>query len=68
MLSLERHQSGHTSRVVVTRGSHGWDLREEQDDHVVKEKTYTDWHRVERAVQAFERRGDDSEVDYSTNR
>ena len=58
MLSVERHQAGHTERVVVTRSPKGWDLKEEHDSRVVRERTYTDWHRVERAVQEFERRGE----------
>ena len=68
MLSVERHQSGHVERVVVTHTAKGWDYKEEHDSLVVLEKTYTDWHRVERAMQAFERRADHPEGDYSTNR
>jgi hypothetical protein len=64
MMSLERFQAGTTSRVIVTRTPKGWDFKEERDNTVIREKTYTDWHRVERAVQEFERR----EEPYSTNR
>jgi len=67
MLSVERHQSGHVERAVVTRTSKGWDFREEHDDRVVRERTFTDWHRVERAMQLFERRNDEADG-YSTNR
>ena len=55
-MSLERRYDGKTARVVVTRGAVGWDLREEYDNHVIRQATYTDWHRVERAMMVFERR------------
>jgi hypothetical protein len=32
----------------------GWDLREERDNRVVRHMNYTDWHRVERAIQVIE--------------
>jgi len=54
MLTREFVQAGHTKRVVVTRSHAGWDLREERDDRVVRKVNYTDWHRVERALQVFE--------------
>jgi hypothetical protein len=66
MVTLEQTQDGHTKRVTITRGPVGWELREEHDSHVVRRVTYRDWHRVERAMQAFERR--DGEAPYSTNR
>jgi hypothetical protein len=37
-------------RVTVTRGLHGWEVREERDNGIVRRATYTDWHRVERAI------------------
>jgi len=37
-------------RVTVTRGQHGWEVKEERDNVVVHRATYTDWHRVERAA------------------
>jgi|SoiMethySBSTD1v2_1073268.scaffolds.fasta_scaffold1582138_2 hypothetical protein len=37
-------------RVTVTRGRHGWEVKEERDNVVVHSATYTDWHRVERAI------------------
>jgi hypothetical protein len=38
-------------RIIVTRGAtQGWEVREERDDRVVRLVTYTDWHRVERAL------------------
>jgi hypothetical protein len=41
-------------RCTVTRTMQGWEVREE-DCHVVRQTTYRDWHRVERAVARFER-------------
>lgn len=33
----------------------GWEVRVEQNDQVVRTSRYTDWHRVERAVDAIDR-------------
>jgi hypothetical protein len=68
MMSLERSHThgGRTSRVVVTRGARGWDLREEVDDQIVKQATYTDWHRVERAMMVFDLR--EGQTAYSAKR
>lgn len=55
MFTKEVVQAGHTKRVTITRGSAGWDVREERDNQVVRTANYQDWHRVERAVDAFER-------------
>jgi hypothetical protein len=44
----------HTYRLVVTSGSKGWDVREEQDAAVLRSIHRDDWHRVERDVQMFE--------------
>ena len=54
MLIREFKHAGQTKRVTVTKGESGWVLREERDDRVVRRMNYTDWHRVERAVQLFE--------------
>jgi hypothetical protein len=66
MVTLEHTLNGHTKRVTVTRGDAGWEVREEHDSHVVRQVTYRDWHRVERAMQTFERREGDAL--HSTNR
>ena len=34
-------------------GRDGWEVRDEQDDRVLKQVCYTDWHRVERALNMF---------------
>ena len=52
-------------RFSVTMTPEGWAVREEQDDRTVRAVTYTDWHRVERALLAFERghAGPDTDLD-----
>jgi hypothetical protein len=54
MLTREFANAGHVDRFTVTRGDAGWDVREERDNLVVRKINYQDWHRVERAMQAFE--------------
>ena len=54
MFSKELHHAGHTKRFSIQEnGRDGWDVREEQDNRVLREACYTDWHRVERALSAF---------------
>lgn len=55
MLTREFTQAGRVVRFTVTRSPLGWDVRQERDNTIVKESHYSDWHRVERAVQTFER-------------
>ena len=40
----------------------GWELRVEHDSRVVRRMHYSDWHRVERAVDAIEREMRDLEA------
>jgi hypothetical protein len=54
MLTREYAHAGHVDRFTVTRSHVGWDVREERDNHIVRQVNYQDWHRVERAMQAFE--------------
>jgi hypothetical protein len=54
MLTREYRSEGHVNRFTITKGRTGWDIREERDDTVVKRVNYSDWHRVERAMQVFE--------------
>jgi len=54
MLMREYVTAGHLNRVTVQRSREGWDIREERDDQVVRRVSYTDWHRVERLILAFE--------------
>jgi len=51
MFAKELTQAGHVKRFSISEaGASGWEVREEQDSHVVRSVCYTDWHRVERAV------------------
>lgn len=81
MFSRELSLAGHTRRFVLdTLPFQGWEVRVEQDDRVVRQLRYSDWHRVERAINAVEREvmmlqekgwqmvGGALEVDQSTNR
>src|SRR5262245_20069422 len=50
MFEKELTQAGHVKRFTISAaGSAGWEVRVEQDSHVVRSVCYTDWHRVERA-------------------
>jgi len=62
MLTREFVHGGHTKRVTITRSDAGWAVREENDDQVVRAINYTDWHRVERALQMFEFNNQDTTV------
>ena len=42
----------HRFVITITEGA-GWEVREEQDSHVISSVRYRDWHRVERARMAF---------------
>jgi hypothetical protein len=54
MFAKELRQEGHTRKFSISvRGRDGWEVREEQDDQVLKQICYTDWHRVERALSMF---------------
>jgi hypothetical protein len=56
MLTREYTRAGHVARFVITRDAReGWEVREEHDERIVRRTNYRDWHRVERAIQAFER-------------
>ena len=43
--------------LIVYQGPVGWEVRDEQDDAVVRQVQYTDWQRVERARMAFDEEG-----------
>jgi hypothetical protein len=46
---------GQVARFSVSRNTEaGWEVREERDDRLVRRTRYTDWHRVELAMQVFE--------------
>ena len=54
MLMREYMAAGHLNRVTIFRSREGWNVQEERDDQVVRRVSYTDWHRVERVILAFE--------------
>lgn len=54
METRERTTPGHTDSITVTKSADGWEIRETHDSTVVRTQHYSDWHRVERAVQVFE--------------
>ena len=54
MFAKELRQDGHTRKFSISeRGGSGWEVCDTQDDRVLKQVCYTDWHRVERALQVF---------------
>ena len=65
MVTREHTDAGLVKRFIVTRSQMGWEVREEHDSRVVRQVQYRDWHRVERALQAFDQQGSSR---YSTNR
>jgi hypothetical protein len=47
-------RGNHTRRFfILDAGIEGWEVREEEDDRVLRRVLYTDWHRVERAAAVF---------------
>jgi hypothetical protein len=46
-------KADHTRRYSIQFTAAGWEVREEQDTEIVRHTYYQDWHRVERARQAF---------------
>jgi hypothetical protein len=46
-------KADHIRRYSIQPTSTGWEVREEQDSEIVRHSFYQDWHRVERAMQAF---------------
>ena len=53
-ITVERQTPAGLRRVVVTREGRGWLLREEAEQQLLRQVTYDDWHRVERAIRRFE--------------
>jgi hypothetical protein len=40
-------------RYTIQSTNDGWNVRKEEDDRVLEQSCYHDWHRVERAQRAF---------------
>ena len=54
MFAKELRNAGHIRKFSIQdAGPSGWEVRDEQDDRVLKSVRYTDWHRVERALNMF---------------
>jgi hypothetical protein len=54
MFVKEMQQAGHIRRFSIKKQDEtGWEVRDVQDGRVLRQVCYTDWHRVERAVQMF---------------
>ena len=49
--SLKKAQ--HVRRYSIQITPTGWEVKQEQDSEVVRQRCYQDWHRVERARRAF---------------
>jgi len=55
MLTYEQtlRKDDHTRRFQIQLDDRGWRVLERSDATVVRDATYTDWHRVERVRRAF---------------
>ena len=49
-------RAGQVRRFTVDArgGGDGWEVRVEQDSAILRRQSYTDWHRVERALTLME--------------
>jgi hypothetical protein len=57
MFNAELSYAGHSRRFTIDQAPlGGWELKIEEDHAVVSRVLYTDWHRVERALNAVARR------------
>ena len=55
MFARSLHKSPHTRRFLILETGRHWEVREEEDNRVVRRVVYDDWHRVERARSAMAR-------------
>ena len=56
MFALTLRQANHERRYSIVRtGMQGWEIRLEEDSKLQRLDHYHDWHRVERALAAFNR-------------
>jgi hypothetical protein len=53
MFAKELTQTGHTRRFTVDTTPDGWEVRIEEDSAVVTCSRFSDWHRVERALNSI---------------
>lgn len=56
MFNLRLRHAQHIRHYSITSSeSWGWEVRMEEDDSIRRHDYYQDWHRVERAMAAFQR-------------
>jgi hypothetical protein len=64
-------KSVHTKRFTISHNESGWEVSEEEDNHVILSVCYRDWHRVEHAMQTFAKKATSLRqrgwADYSIN-
>jgi hypothetical protein len=54
MYVISLRKAAHIRRFTIRNtGTSGWEVLDERDKGIVKSVLYDDWHRVERAKQAF---------------
>ncbi len=53
MTTNPTHTARPENRIIVVRQPVGWEVREERGTLLLRSTTVTDWHRVERTMQAF---------------
>jgi hypothetical protein len=53
MFAKELQHAGHVRRFSIREHAVGWEIREEEDNEVLKQVYHSDWHRVERALNVF---------------
>ena len=46
--------NGHAIQLDVIHQSRGWEVRHQEDGETTRDVVYNDWHRVERAISAFD--------------
>jgi len=63
MLTRRRTEDGQTIRLTIRTSEQGWEIREERDEALVRVTRQSDWHRVERSIDPFERQGRPAEID-----
>jgi hypothetical protein len=52
------HNHLHERRFLISVAAEGWEVVEEADREVVRQVSYSDWHRVERARRTWLQRVD----------
>jgi hypothetical protein len=57
LIRQQRTEDGQTLRLTIRSLDQGWEIREERDEALVRVTRQTDWHRVERSIDLFERQG-----------